>query len=82
MAAGLSGLYSSLAHTLKNLPHDWHAFTLEDCQRIDGIRPFLNSLEFCNAVAQVCELREKWGLRLLIILLYFFTFPICTVLIY
>jgi hypothetical protein len=58
LATGLSGLYSSLPRTLFNSSihsDDWHQITTEDIQDNHELETFLNSLEFCNAVAQIAH---------------------------
>jgi len=58
LATGLSGLYSSLPLTLLNnsiLSDDWHQITSEDIQENLELEIFINSLEFCNAVAQIAH---------------------------
>lgn len=54
--SGLSGLYSVLPHTLNDIEtEDWHRFTADDVKDIRDLAAFMNSLEFCNAVAQVAH---------------------------
>ncbi|XP_054164267.1 FHIP family protein GJ17503-like isoform X2 [Oppia nitens] len=56
LATGLSGLYSSLPRRLlmqSIASSDWHQITIEDIQQNPELEVFLNSLEFCNAVAQI-----------------------------
>jgi hypothetical protein len=58
LATGLSGLYSSLPRILFNSSihsDDWHQITTEDIQNNQELEIFLNSLEFCNAVAQIAH---------------------------
>lgn len=56
LASGLNGLYSNLPHTLNDIEaEDWHRFTPDDVNDIKGLASFMNSLEFCNAVAQVAH---------------------------
>ncbi|CAG2107074.1 unnamed protein product [Medioppia subpectinata] len=58
LATGLSGLYSSLPRRLLThsiVSDDWHQITNEDIQENHELEVFLNSLEFCNAVAQIAH---------------------------
>ncbi|XP_013387521.1 FTS and Hook-interacting protein isoform X2 [Lingula anatina] len=55
LATGLSGLYSSLPRKLEIPTSDWYQLTREDWLQIPDLGMFLNSLEFCNAVAQVAH---------------------------
>jgi len=56
LATGLSGLYSDLPRKITIPSEDWCQITDDDVQQIPWMAMFLNSLEFCNAVAQVCPL--------------------------
>ena len=53
LATGLSGLYSDLPRKIVIPSEDWCQITDEDVHNIPEMAMFLNSLEFCNAVAQV-----------------------------
>jgi hypothetical protein len=53
LATGLSGLYSDLPRKIIIPSEDWCQITDEDVHNIPEMAMFLNSLEFCNAVAQV-----------------------------
>ncbi|XP_047475615.1 FHF complex subunit HOOK interacting protein 1B-like isoform X6 [Penaeus chinensis] len=55
LAAGLSGLYSTLPRTLTIESDGWHRLSPEDISDISQLQLFLNSLEFCNAVVQVAH---------------------------
>lgn len=54
LATGLSGLYSSLPRKIPVYTDEWHQFSQEDISLVPELQMFLNSLEFCNAVTQVC----------------------------
>ncbi|XP_077285417.1 FHIP family protein GJ17503-like isoform X2 [Arctopsyche grandis] len=53
LAGGLSALYSSLPRKIEIAQADWHRLTPDDVNDINKLGIFMNSLEFCNAVAQV-----------------------------
>ncbi|XP_014216802.1 UPF0518 protein AGAP011705 isoform X2 [Copidosoma floridanum] len=53
LATGLSALYSALPRTLDIESEDWHRLTVDDINDIPPLSQLMNSLEFCNAVAQV-----------------------------
>ena len=53
LATGLSGLYSDLPRKIEIPSEDWYRITDEEVARIPEISMFLNTLGFCNAVAQV-----------------------------
>ncbi|WAQ99642.1 F16A1-like protein [Mya arenaria] len=55
LATGLSGLYSDLPRKIVIPREDWCQMTDEDVQRMPTMAMFLNSLEFCNAVAQIAH---------------------------
>ncbi|ESP03652.1 hypothetical protein LOTGIDRAFT_137063 [Lottia gigantea] len=55
LAAGLSGLYSSLPRKIPNPSENWYMLTNDDCLAIPELQMFLNSLEFCNAVVQIAH---------------------------
>lgn len=55
LATGLSGLYSLLPRTLGPCPGGWHRLTPDDVNSVHKLALFINSLEFCNAVAQVAH---------------------------
>ncbi|KAK7870166.1 hypothetical protein R5R35_012724 [Gryllus longicercus] len=55
LATGLSGLYSRLPRKLPVQTDDWHRLTPDDVKDIEELATFMNSLEFCNAVAQVAH---------------------------
>ncbi|XP_055958730.1 FHF complex subunit HOOK-interacting protein 1B isoform X3 [Patella vulgata] len=59
LAAGLSGLYSSLPRKIPNPSDHWYILTNEDCNKIPELQMFLNSLEFCNAVVQIAHSMVK-----------------------
>ncbi|XP_045203836.2 FHF complex subunit HOOK interacting protein 1B-like isoform X4 [Mercenaria mercenaria] len=52
LATGLSGLYSDLPRKIVIPSENWCQITDDDVQNIPEMAMFLNSLEFCNAVAQ------------------------------
>ncbi|KAJ2954859.1 hypothetical protein O0L34_g3177 [Tuta absoluta] len=64
LATGLSGLYSLLPRTLGERVH---RLTADDVNRVHKLTLFVDSLEFCNAVAQVAHPSIK---RQLLDLLY------------
>ncbi|XP_066601519.1 FHIP family protein AGAP011705-like isoform X2 [Prorops nasuta] len=53
LATGLSGLYSVLPRKLAIETDDWHRLTPDDVNEMPELTQLMNSLEFCNAVAQV-----------------------------
>ena len=53
LATGLSGLYSLLPRKLDVETEDWHRLTPDDINELSELTLFINSFEFCNAVAQV-----------------------------
>ncbi|XP_058788639.1 FHIP family protein AGAP011705 isoform X2 [Phymastichus coffea] len=53
LATGLSGLYSVLPRTLDIETPDWHRLIVDDINDLPSLTQLMNSLEFCNAVAQV-----------------------------
>nr|XP_012233119.1 PREDICTED: UPF0518 protein CPIJ015043-like isoform X2 [Linepithema humile] len=55
LATGLSGLYSVLPRKLEIETDDWHQLTPDDVNEISELTQLMNSLEFCNAVAQVAH---------------------------
>lgn len=55
LAAGLSGLYSVLPRKLDIETNDWHQLTPDDVNDLPELTQLMNSLEFCNAVAQVAH---------------------------
>ena len=55
MATGLSGLYSVLPRKLQIETDDWHRLTPDDVNEIPELTQLMDSLEFCNAVAQVAH---------------------------
>ncbi|XP_066248369.1 FHIP family protein AGAP011705 [Euwallacea similis] len=56
LASGLSGLYSVLPNTIDDIGvPDWHRFTPDDVNEINGLLYFVTSLEFSNAIAQVAH---------------------------
>lgn len=55
LATGLSGLYSDLPRKITIPSEDWCQITDDDVQHIPMMSMFLNSLEFCNAVAQIAH---------------------------
>lgn len=54
LATGLSGLYSSLPTKLEDKGEEWHCLLKDDWLLSPALVQFMNSLEFCNAVIQVC----------------------------
>ncbi|XP_045503869.1 FHIP family protein AGAP011705 isoform X1 [Colias croceus] len=52
LATGLSGLYSLLPRTLGD---NIHRLTPDDVNKVHKLTLFIDSLEFCNAVAQVAD---------------------------
>ncbi|KAL4713026.1 hypothetical protein ACJJTC_014660 [Scirpophaga incertulas] len=52
LATGLSGLYSLLPRTLSEKVH---RLTPDDVNKVNKLTLFIDSLEFCNAVAQVAH---------------------------
>ncbi|XP_063708000.1 FHIP family protein GH13096 isoform X3 [Culicoides brevitarsis] len=61
LVTGLGGLYSRLPNVLEISTPDWHRITPDDVTEIKELTPFMNSLEFINAVAQVAHplIREQ-----------------------
>ncbi|XP_015173934.1 PREDICTED: UPF0518 protein AAEL005291-like isoform X3 [Polistes dominula] len=55
LATGLSGLYSLLPRKLHIETDDWHRLTPDDVNDIPPLIQLMNSLEFCNAVAQIAH---------------------------
>lgn len=55
LATGLSGLYSALPRKLEIESPDWHRLTTDDINDIPELSQFINSLEFCNAVAKIAH---------------------------
>lgn len=55
LATGLSGLYSVLPRKLDIETDDWHQLTPDDVNDLPALTQLMNSLEFCNAVAQVAH---------------------------
>ncbi|XP_076231209.1 FHIP family protein AGAP011705 isoform X2 [Calliopsis andreniformis] len=55
LATGLSGLYSLLPRKLDIEIDDWHRLTPDDVNDMPALMHLMNSLEFCNAVAQVAH---------------------------
>ncbi|KYN07239.1 hypothetical protein ALC62_01797 [Cyphomyrmex costatus] len=55
LATGLSGLYSLLPRKLNIETDDWHQLTPDDVNDLPALTQLMNSLEFCNAVAQVAH---------------------------
>lgn len=55
LATGLSGLYSLLPRKLDIETDDWHRLTPDDVNDMPALMHLMNSLEFCNAVAQVAH---------------------------
>ncbi|KAI4489772.1 hypothetical protein M0804_003954 [Polistes exclamans] len=55
LATGLSGLYSLLPRKLHIETDDWHRLTPDDVNDIPALIQLMNSLEFCNAVAQIAH---------------------------
>ncbi|XP_012528772.3 UPF0518 protein AAEL005291 isoform X2 [Monomorium pharaonis] len=55
LATGLSGLYSLLPRKLDIETDDWHQLTPDDVNDLPALTQLMNSLEFCNAVAQVAH---------------------------
>ncbi|XP_046748147.1 FHIP family protein AAEL005291-like isoform X4 [Diprion similis] len=55
LATGLSGLYSLLPRKLDIETEDWHRLTPDDVNDMPALTQLMNSLEFCNAVAQVAH---------------------------
>lgn len=55
MAAGLNGLYSLLPRKLNVESPDWFRFAADDVYEMKELTNFMNSLEFCNVVVQVCH---------------------------
>nr|KAF7431658.1 hypothetical protein H0235_004582 [Vespula pensylvanica] len=55
LATGLSGLYSLLPRKLNIETDDWHRLTPDDVNDIPALIQLMNSLEFCNAVAQIAH---------------------------
>ncbi|EMP41356.1 FTS and Hook-interacting protein like protein [Chelonia mydas] len=54
LATGLSALYSSLPRKIEVRADDWHSLRREDWMGVPALVLFMNSLEFCNAVLQLC----------------------------
>ncbi|KAH1023646.1 hypothetical protein HUJ04_012811 [Dendroctonus ponderosae] len=56
VASGLSGLYSALPNAIDDIDvPDWHRFTPDDVNEINGLLYFVTSLEFSNAITQVAH---------------------------
>ncbi|XP_065201341.1 FHIP family protein AGAP011705 isoform X2 [Planococcus citri] len=55
LAAGLNGLYSLLPRKLNVESPDWFRFAADDVYEMKELTNFMNSLEFCNVVIQVCH---------------------------
>lgn len=55
LAAGLSGLYSLLPRKLIIDSPDWFRFAADDVYELKELTNFMNSLEFCNAISQICH---------------------------
>lgn len=55
MAGGLCGLYSALPRKLTIEAPDWYRFTPDDVNEMADLALFMNSLEFCNAAAEVAH---------------------------
>ncbi|XP_015599998.1 UPF0518 protein AAEL005291 isoform X2 [Cephus cinctus] len=55
LATGLSALYSLLPRKLDIETDDWHRLTPDDVNDMSALTQIINSLEFCNAVAQVAH---------------------------
>ncbi|CAL7938655.1 unnamed protein product [Xylocopa violacea] len=55
LATGLSGLYSVLPRKLDIETDDWHRLTPDDVNDLPALLHLMNSLDFCNAVAQVAH---------------------------
>ncbi|XP_070168413.1 FHIP family protein AGAP011705 isoform X2 [Polyergus mexicanus] len=55
LATGLSGLYSVLPRKLDIETDDWYQLTPDDVNDLPALMQLMNSLEFCNAVAQVAH---------------------------
>ncbi|XP_068963977.1 FHF complex subunit HOOK-interacting protein 1B isoform X2 [Petaurus breviceps papuanus] len=54
LATGLSALYSSLPRKIEVRGDDWHCLRREDWLGVPALALFMSSLEFCNAVIQLC----------------------------
>ena len=63
LATGLSGLYSDLPRKIEIPSEDWFRITDEEVAQRPEMSMFLNTLEFCNAVAQVCITSFETRLR-------------------
>lgn len=61
LVTGLGGLYSRLPNVIDISTPDWHRITPDDVTEMQELTPFMNSLEFINAVAQVAHplIREQ-----------------------
>ncbi|XP_071452422.1 FHIP family protein GJ17503-like isoform X2 [Hetaerina americana] len=59
LATGLCGLYSRLPRKLNIEVDDWHRLTTDDVNELDELNMFMNSLEFCNAIAQAAHPKVK-----------------------
>uniref|UniRef100_A0A336LVH9 CSON005889 protein n=1 Tax=Culicoides sonorensis TaxID=179676 RepID=A0A336LVH9_CULSO len=61
LVTGLGGLYSRLPNVIEISTPDWHRITPDDVTEMPELTPFMNSLEFINAVAQVAHplIREQ-----------------------
>ncbi|KAG7203737.1 hypothetical protein KM043_013764 [Ampulex compressa] len=55
LATGLGALYSLLPRKLEIETDDWHRLTPDDVNDLPPLTHLMNSLEFCNAVAQVAH---------------------------
>ena len=61
LVTGLGGLYSRLPNQIEIKSADWFRITNEDIGELSELTLFMNSLEFCNAVAQAAHpmIREQ-----------------------
>ncbi|XP_046395520.1 FHF complex subunit HOOK interacting protein 1B isoform X2 [Ischnura elegans] len=59
LASGLCGLYSRLPRKLNIEVDDWHRLTTDDVNELDELNMFMNSLEFCNAIALAAHPKVK-----------------------
>ncbi|CAL1682487.1 unnamed protein product [Lasius platythorax] len=55
LATGLGGLYSLLPRKLGIETDDWYQLTPDDVNDLPALMQLMNSLEFCNAIAQVAH---------------------------
>ena len=63
LATGLSGLYSVLPRKLLVVTEDRYQLLSADSKQVPELHSFVCSLDFCNAVLQVCDGQGQGRLR-------------------